>query len=106
MGSHRGQLGEVLPTRFALHSSRPNPAGEGGTVIAFDLPIATPISLEVFDLLGRRVASLAEGAYPAGFHTATWDLRDANGSVARPGVYVYRLIAGEFRERRKMSVLR
>ena len=104
--SSRRRLEAPSPTAFALHSSRPNPAGVDGTVIAFDLPIATRVSLELFDVLGRRVASIAKGTYPAGYHTATWDLRDASGSAVPPGVYVYRLIAGEFHERRKLSVLR
>jgi len=63
------------------------------------------VRLEVFDLLGRRVATLAQGNYPAGFHAVTWDMRDAGGSAVRPGVYAYRLVAGDFRARRKMSVL-
>ena len=104
MGSRRGKLGEPLPSRFALHQNRPNPF-RGTTLIAFDLPSGCPVTLEVFDLLGRRVATLADASFPAGRHTAEWDLRDLTGARVRPGVYAYRLSAGAFRERRKMNVL-
>jgi len=100
----RRRLGSPLPTQFALHPNQPNPFGRT-TTIGFDLPIASPVTIEVFDLLGRRVATLAEGEYPAGAHTVGWDLRAQGGTSVRPGIYVYRMTAGEFREKRKMSVI-
>ena len=102
--SHRPSLGESVPSSFALHPSEPNPAASD-VVIRFDLPVERPVTLEVFDLLGRRVATLADRTYPAGTHAATWDLRDASGTSVRPGVYVYRISAGEFRAKGKVSVL-
>jgi hypothetical protein len=100
----RGEGALAPPAEFALHRNRPNPF-TGGTTIGFDLPVAAPVSLEVFDLLGRRVATLARGQYPAGRHTAVWNLRESSGASVPPGIYVYRLEAGTFRARRKMSVL-
>jgi len=93
-----------LPAEFALHRNRPNPFTRS-TTIGFDLPVASPVSLEVFDLLGRRVATLARGQYPAGRHMAVWNLREGSGASVHRGIYVYRLEAGTFRARRKMSVL-
>ena len=104
MGAGRGRPGDGLPARFALYQNRPNPF-RGTTVITFDLPVETALTLEVFDLLGRRVATVAQASYPAGRHGVEWDLRDGNGARVRPGVYAYRLTAGAFRERRKMNVL-
>lgn len=104
MGSRRGRVGETPPARFALHQNRPNPF-RGTTTIAFDLPVESPVTLEVFDLLGRRVAVLADATHAAGRHSVEWDLRDLAGARVRPGVYAYRLTAGEYRERRKMNVL-
>ncbi|MGH7731488.1 MAG: T9SS type A sorting domain-containing protein, partial [Candidatus Eiseniibacteriota bacterium] len=93
-----------IPLRFALHASQPNPAG-ASTFIRFDLPVESSVKLEVFDLLGRRVATLTDRTFPAGRHGAAWNLRDPSGAPVRPGVYVYRLTAGEFRARGKMSVV-
>jgi hypothetical protein len=64
MISRRGRIGETSPARFALHQNRPNPF-RGTTVIAFDLAADAEVSLAVFDLLGRRVATLADRVYPA-----------------------------------------
>ena len=85
---------------------RTSPTRAGPTTsIVFDLPMGTTVTLEVFDLLGRRVTTLADGRYPAGTHTIDWDLREARGTRARPGVYVYRLTTGQFTAQRKLTVL-
>ena len=100
----RRGLSPAVPSRFALHPNQPNPFRRS-TSITFDLPVASTVTLEVFDLLGRKVATLAQGAYPAGLHVVEWDLHDASGGAVRPGVYVARLAAGEFRAQMKLGVL-
>lgn len=62
-------------------------------------------ALEVFDAQGRVVRTLADGSFPAGFHSVVWDERDAFGTRVRPGVYFYRIVAGAFRAQRKMMML-
>jgi hypothetical protein len=101
--AHRTPL-PTLPTRFDLRPNQPNPA-QRSTRIAFDLPVASDVAVEVFDLLGRRVTTLVEGKRPAGRHAVEWDLRDGDGTKIRPGVYVCRMVAGEFRSRIKISVV-
>ncbi len=96
--------GEAKPTAFALRQNRPNPFS-GTTEIRFELPAETPVRLEVFDAQGRVVRTLAGGAFPAGFHSVTWDQRDASGARVRPGIYFYRMVAGSFRAQRKMVLL-
>jgi hypothetical protein len=54
----------------------------------FELPEAATVSLAVFDLLGRKVADLAVGAYEAGYHSATW-----NATGVASGVYLARFTA-------------
>jgi hypothetical protein len=95
---------ESAPLSFALHPSKPNPF-KGTTRIGFDLPQASIVKLEVFDLQGRRVARLMDGAQPAGRHSAEWDGRGTGGVKLQPGVYVYRLQAGTFRAQRKMVLV-
>jgi hypothetical protein len=74
-----------LPTVIALHSNFPNPFNTY-TVIGYDLPEAAHVKMVVYDILGRRVATLVDSEQLAGRHRAVFD---AN-SVAS-GVYVYRL---------------
>jgi hypothetical protein len=95
---------QELPVAFRLGQNEPNPSSHS-TTLRFELPKPSSVRLEVFDLLGRKVASLASGLYPAGFHAVVWDLKDAGGASVHPGVYVYRMTAGEFTAKRKMSVI-
>jgi hypothetical protein len=71
----------------------PNPA-RGPVGIPFTLAAEGEASLAVYDLAGRRVASLHEGRAAAGPHRVSWDLRDAAGRALAPGHYVLRLRAG------------
>ena len=93
-----------LPAVFALRQNHPNPFS-GRTTIRFELPVTSPVRLEVFDLQGRRVAVLVEGETAAGYHAIAWNRQDGNGASVRPGVYLYRLTAGSFRDQKKMALL-
>ena len=96
--------GRVLPAAFALHQNEPNPFGVG-TTIRFAIPVASRVRLEVFDLLGRRVRTLADGAFEPGEHSVVWDRRNARGAPAAPGLYFYRMEAGQYREKRAMTII-
>ena len=90
---------------FALAQSRPNPARTAAT-IKFSLPEAAVATLEVYDLSGRRVATLYSGAAAAGEREVVWDLAGNDGSAVPPGVYVYRLRAAGQAAARRMVVAR
>ena len=79
---------EARPEAFVLAQNYPNPFNPS-TRIAYRLPRASAVTLEVYDVLGRTVATLAEGLRPAGQHTARFD---ASGLPS--GIYLYRLRAG------------
>lgn len=79
---------ETTPRAFALDAPFPNPFRDA-TTLTFALPAPTEIRLEVFDALGRRVATVAEGSRPAGTHEVTFAARDLP-----PGLYLVRLTAG------------
>jgi hypothetical protein len=94
----------ALPTAFALHQNQPNPFARI-TTIRFDLPTGAHVELAVFDLQGRKLRTLTSGEFAPGSQTVTWDQRDDAGSVVRPGVYLCRMEAGNFRAQRKMVLL-
>ncbi len=96
---------EPLPARFALFPARPNPFTQR-TLIRFALPVAVAARLEVFDIQGRRVRTLHDGALPPGYHAVEWDGRDGAGQRVARGTYFYALSAGSFQERRKMTLSR
>ena len=83
-------LAGVLPERLELGSNYPNPFNPS-TIIPYQLPTSMHVRLEVYNLLGQRVATLVDGEQPAGFHTASWDATDEAGVAVGAGVYLYRL---------------
>jgi hypothetical protein len=93
--------GNISPPRaFALSSAKPNPCS-GEAVIAFELPAGTEVDLSVYDLSGRKVATLAAGWFAPGAHECACDV-----SPLAPGVYVYRLTASDWTGARKLVVVR
>ena len=80
----------ALPERFGLGPNYPNPFNPS-TVIPYQLPTSMQVRLEVFNILGQRVATLVDGERATGFHTAYWDATDAAGQAVAAGVYLYRL---------------
>jgi hypothetical protein len=97
---------EAPPSAFALAAPRPNPFGTE-TSIRFDVPSGGgPATVAIFDVNGRRVATLAEGEQPAGRHTLTWKGRDTQGQKVSAGVYFVRLESATVRETKKITLLR
>jgi hypothetical protein len=79
------------PSRISLGIA-PNPGRT--TRVDWSLPRGDRVELAVYDLLGRQVAVLARGAFPAGAHSRRWDGRDRAGKEAGAGVYLFRLTVG------------
>ncbi len=89
-----------VPIRFAVQPPYPHPVIDQA-VITYQLPEATEVRLEVFDLLGRRVATLVDARQEAGVHRAIFDARHLAG-----GTYFYRLQAGTHRASGQVVVIR
>ena len=85
--------GTALPADFALGQNYPNPFNPS-TIIPYQLPTSAHVRLEVFNMLGQRLATLVDGERSAGMHTAQWDATDAAGRAVGAGVYIYRLSSG------------
>jgi hypothetical protein len=95
-----------LPTRFELSAPQPNPFSKS-TTIRFAVPVeGQHVAISVFDVSGRRIRALVDGAQGAGYHVASWDGRDEGGSAVTSGVYFYRMDAGSFEQVQKVTVLK
>ncbi|UCC79641.1 MAG: right-handed parallel beta-helix repeat-containing protein [Candidatus Zixiibacteriota bacterium] len=94
-----------LPREITLYQNYPNPFN-AQTAISFNLPYGTEVLIEVYDMLGRRVAVLADEYYSAGSREITWDGKPANGDGLSSGIYFYRLQAGDFDKTNKMLLLK
>ncbi|MCK6621491.1 MAG: T9SS type A sorting domain-containing protein [Calditrichaceae bacterium] len=95
----------TLPTRFELSQNYPNPFNPT-TTITLSLPQDSRVSLQVYDVTGRKVRTLADQPLPAGGHKIAWDGRNEGGEPVSSGVYIYRVVAGGFVESRKMVLMR
>lgn len=96
--------GTALPEDFALGYNYPNPFNPA-TIIPYQLPETEHVRLEVFNILGQRVAFLVDTEQPAGAHTARWDGTDASGRAVGAGVYIYRLTSGGQAMSRRMVLV-
>jgi hypothetical protein len=95
-----------LPTVTRLHTPSPNPVSQQ-TVLAFDLARPANVRLDVHDLNGRRVATIAEGTMPAGRFQYPWDARGTSGSNLGSGLYFVRLtVAGEPAMLARLAIIR
>ena len=107
---HTGPVGveddeNQFPSVFALSQNYPNPA-YGTTVISYQLPKKSEVSLKLYDVRGRFVRQLAEGIREPGFHSVTWNTCDNNGKKLASGIYFYKFQAGDYKAIKKLLVMR
>ena len=96
---------EGVPVVTALEGAAPNPFNPA-TTIRFGLASSAMVRLTVYDLAGRRVATLLDEPREAGRHGATWDGRDDKGRLLASGVYFCRLDAGGHSETKCMVLMK
>ena len=89
-----------VPRQFVLSQNYPNPFNPS-TNISFSIPAKSFVSLKVFDLLGKEVATIVSEEMSAGTYSRQW-----NAVTMSSGVYFYRLQAGSFIETKKLVLLR
>jgi hypothetical protein len=94
------QIGTETPTSFALNQNYPNPFNPV-TNISYMIPKSSKVSLKVYDIKGQLISTLFEGNQNEGIYLTQFD-----GSKLASGVYFYKLEAGDFKEVRKMTLLK
>ena len=95
----------TVPTVYALHQNYPNPFNPT-TKISYDLPEASVVSLFIYDLMGREIRTMINSEQTAGFKNIQWNATDKLGKSVPAGMYIYTIQAGEFRQTRKMVLLK
>lgn len=91
---------KIVPEAFTLFQNYPNPFNPT-TTISFTLPSRSFVSLKIFDLLGREVATIVAEEMSAGSYSKQW-----NATNVSSGIYYYRLHAGTYIETKKLVLLR
>ena len=91
---------ELNPQTFKLLGNYPNPFNIT-TTIKYNLPIASDVTINIYDILGSKVETIVKEHQSAGYHQVTWEAGDIP-----TGIYFYRIFAGEFNKVNKMLLLK
>ncbi len=90
----------ISTTRFGLAQNYPNPFNPS-TVISYQLPLNSMVTLKVYDVLGREIKTIVNERQSVGSHNVTFNIGDLP-----TGVYLYRLQAGTYSETKKLLLLK
>ena len=91
---------ETLPLHVSLEQNYPNPFNST-TTMGYRLPQAGYVTIEIYDLLGRKVETLIDKEQEAGTYQVVWDAGDRSS-----GVYFYKITTREFAETKRMVLLK
>ncbi len=94
------KIDDLLPDDYCLLQNYPNPFN-ARTIIRYALPEAGHVRIEIYDILGRNIATLLDENRPAGYNQVLWDATDKSS-----GMYFYMIRAGEFSEAKKMLLIK
>ena len=96
---------EAIPRRYAVSQNYPNPFNPV-TLIHYELPRDSEVSLTVYNLLGQKVRSLVSGYQGAGRYDVEWRGDNDLGHPVGSGVYIYRFVAGDYDRTLKMILMK
>ena len=98
-------LDETFPLIYKLHSAYPNPFNPV-TTLNYDLPENEMVNIAIYDMMGRIVKTLVKSSQTAGYKSIRWNATDDRNEPVSAGVYLYTIQAGEFRQTRKLVLLK
>jgi len=94
-----------IPKLYPLAQNYPNPFNPG-TTIEYNVPQASPVKLEIYNLLGQKLRTLVDGFRTPGNYTVRWDGLDERGQSLPSGIYIYQLRAGQTVITKKMTLMK
>ena len=103
MLSNAEELG--IPDVFALHQNYPNPFNPV-TTIRYDVPEQSNVRVDLYNVLGQKVAELVNKNHQPGFYTVNWDGTNMVGNALGSGMYFYRIDAESFTAVKKLLLVK
>jgi len=99
---------EEIPLTCELGQNYPNPFNASTTITYTvpEMPESGSLRLDIFDIQGRLIRTLAQGTAAAGSHQILWNGTNEQGEMVPSGIYFYRLQAGSFQEIKRMVMLK
>jgi hypothetical protein len=115
-GANMGALGEgcgpilstekdIIPLQYVLHQNYPNPFNPV-TTLRYDLPNNDLVKITIYDMMGRIVNNLVSNQQNTGYKSIQWDATNDAGQSVSAGLYLYTIDAGQFRQTKKMVLLK
>ena len=95
----------IIPNQYKLYQNYPNPFNPT-TVIQYDIPNLSQVSLTIYDLSGRQINQLVNDTQSPGLKTIVWDGKDVMGNRMGAGVYIYQLKSDNHIESKKMIFIK
>ncbi len=93
------------PGKFQLSQNYPNPFNQE-TILKFEIPVTGKIELNVYNMLGQKVKTLAETQFSPGYFSVPWNGTDDFGRILPSGIYYYQLKYQDFQATRRMIIVR
>ena len=94
-----------IPGSFSISQNYPNPFNPV-TALSYDLPDDGFVNITIHDIAGRRVKTLVNAYQLAGFRSTQWNATSDAGAPVSAGLYLYTIQAGDFRQTKKMLLLK
>jgi hypothetical protein len=94
-----------IPITYVLHQNYPNPFNPI-TTLQYDLPENALVNITIYDMMGKVVRTLINMEQTAGYKSIQWNATNDEGKPVSAGLYLYTIQAGEFRQTKKMVLLK
>ena len=98
-------IDETLPITYNLYNAYPNPFNPK-TTLHYDLPEDAMVNITIYDMMGRQVKTMVNTQQNAGYKSIQWNATNNAGQSVSAGLYLYTIQAGEFRQTKKMVLLK
>ena len=98
-------IDEILPITYNLYNAYPNPFNPV-TTLHYDLPEDALVNITIYDMMGRVVSNLVSSQQNAGYKSVQWNATNNQGQPVSAGLYLYTIQAGDFRQTKKMVLLK
>jgi flagellar hook assembly protein FlgD len=95
----------IIPNKIFLHQNYPNPFNPV-TSLRYDLPENGLVNITIYDMMGRIVKTLVNSSQTAGYKSIKWNATNDRNEPVSAGLYLYTIQAGEFRQTKKMVLLK
>lgn len=94
-----------IPDEFSLSQNYPNPFNSS-TLIKYALKKDVNVLINIYNVLGQKIKTLVDEYQNAGYKSIIWDGTNDNGKAVSSGIYFYKIIAGDFIDKKKMAIIK